>query len=283
MKFHQSPTTFVGEANIKVKNLEHSLEFYKKVVGFKVLEQTGKTAKLTANEKTTLLSLEQIDNPLARNPKTTGLFHFAILLPTRYDLGRFLLHLAQLGIQMGAGDHDVSEAIYFNDPDGNGIEVYRDRPSNKWEWTNGEVKMGTKELDAQAIVQEGKGHEWISLPSDTVMGHIHLQVSDLKSVEEFYRKGLGFDVVCRYGKQALFISKGGYHHHIGLNTWNSLGASAPDKNSVGLKWFSLEYPNEEERAAIITQLKQIGVAIEEVNGHYMVVDPSGNHILLRYT
>jgi catechol 2,3-dioxygenase len=182
---------------------------------------------------------------------------------------------------MGAGDHDVSEALYFNDPDGNGIEVYRDRPSNEWEWNNGQVKMGTEEVDAQAVVEEGKGHKWNVLPLDTVMGHIHLQVSDLKAVEEFYGKGLGFDVVCRYGNQALFISNGGYHHHIGLNTWNSLGALIPSKNSVGLKWFSLEFSNEEERTKILIQLKNIGAAIEKVNDHYMTEDPSGNHILLR--
>ncbi|MDF2856225.1 MAG: glyoxalase [Neobacillus sp.] len=140
--------------------------------------------------------------------------------------------------------------------------------------------MTTDPIDAQGILEAGKGEAWEGLPPGTVMGHIHLQVAELHKIEEFYVKGLGFDVVARYGPQALFISTGKYHHHIGLNTWAGIGVPAPPENSIGLNWYSLVLPNEETRNKTITNLEKIGASVVEENGHYTTADPSGNRIRL---
>ncbi|MCH1627901.1 VOC family protein [Ferdinandcohnia quinoae] len=280
MEFHRPPHTFIGQVDIKVSNLERSLLFYQNIIGFKVLEQSENKALLTADGKTALLSIEQPEDIIPKEPRTTGLYHFAILLPTRADLGRILLHFIQNDIPLGASDHLVSEALYLNDPDGNGIEVYADRDSSTWEWQNNEVTMTTETLDGQSVIEEGRGEAWTGLPTNTLMGHIHLHVSELSRTEEFYTKALGFDVVTRYGGQALFISTGGYHHHIGLNTWNGIGAPAPSENSVGLKWFSLVLPNEEARKTTIDKLKSMGVWVQEDGGEILTKDPSGNKIKL---
>lgn len=282
MNFHREPNTFVEQVNLKVQNIERSLAFYKDIIGFKVLEQTTTTAKLSADGKTVLITLEQPENVIPKQPRTTGLYHFALLLPTRADLGKILLHFIQIGYPLqGASDHLVSEALYLADPDGNGIEIYTDRPSSIWDWKNNEVIMSTEPLDAQSLLEEAQGQSWNALPSGTVMGHIHLHVSELKKTEEFYTKGLGFAVVSRYGNQALFISTGKYHHHIGLNTWNGIGAPEPLANSVGLVSYTLKFPDEDTRKNIIHQLKNIGAIVTEENGYFVTLDPSGNRILLQ--
>lgn len=280
MNFHKEPHIFVGEVNIKVENLERSLSFYQEVIGFQVLEHTGKRATLTADGIRPLVSLEQPENVTPKQPGTTGLYHFALLLPNRTDLGKILEHLIKLNIQLGSSDHLVSEALYLSDPDGNGIEIYRDRPSSDWTWNGNQVEMAVDPIDARGILAEADGQSWDGLPAGTVMGHIHLHVSDLKSTEDFYGRGLGFDVVSRFGSQALFISTGGYHHHIGLNTWNGVGAPSPAENSVGLNWFTLHFPSEEKRTTIIRQLESIGATIQEQRGKLLTEDPSGNRIYL---
>lgn len=280
MEFHRHPHTFVGQVSIKVQDLKRALAFYQEVIGFQILNQTERSANLTADGKTALLSLEQPENVVPKQRKTTGLYHFALLLPKRSDLGRVLQHLINISYPIGASDHYVSEALYLNDPDGNGIEIYADRKASEWTWQNGQVSMATEPLDAQSVLAEGKGEAWSVLPAETVMGHIHLHVSHLKNTEEFYEKGLGFQVVTRYGKQALFMSTGGYHHHIGLNTWAGEGAPAPEVNSVGLRKFTLVFPNEEARAKVIQQLTKIGAPVKEKNGEIITSDPSGNNIQL---
>ncbi|MGM0753737.1 MAG: VOC family protein [Bacillota bacterium] len=280
MNFHKEPHIFVGDVNIKVENLERSLSFYQEVIGFQVLEHTGKRATLTADGIRPLVSLEQPENVTPKQPGTTGLYHFALLLPNRTDLGKILEHLIKLNIQLGSSDHLVSEALYLSDPDGNGIEIYRDRPSSDWTWNGNQVEMAVDPIDARGILAEADGQSWDGLPAGTVMGHIHLHVSDLKSTEDFYGRGLGFDVVSRFGSQALFISTGGYHHHIGLNTWNGVGAPSPAENSVGLNWFTLHFPSEEKRATIIRKLQSMGATIQEQNGKLLTEDPSRNRIYL---
>ncbi|MFS0864809.1 VOC family protein [Fredinandcohnia sp. 179-A 10B2 NHS] len=280
MKFQRPPYTFVGIVDIKVMDLERSLEFYQNIIGFQILEKSERKVLLTADGKNPLLSLEQPEGITPKEPRKTGLYHFAILLPTRADLGRVLYHLVQKNIPIGASDHLVSEALYLDDPDGNGIEIYSDRPSETWEWSAGQVKMVTDPLDGQGVLAEGKGEPWKGLPSETVMGHIHLHVSELNKTEEYYTKGLGFDVVTRYGAQALFISTGGYHHHIGLNTWNGVGAPAPSENSAGLKSFQLVLPNEAALQETIKNLQAIDAYVNEVNGVVETTDPSDNLIQL---
>ncbi|MBM7586178.1 catechol 2,3-dioxygenase [Bacillus pakistanensis] len=280
MKFHQKPCTFVSQVELKVENLERSLSFYEEVIGFQILESSERKAILTADGKTPLLSIEQPDNVKVKEPRTTGLYHFALLLPTRADLARALQHFIKMNIRLGASDHLVSEALYLDDPDGNGIEIYADRPSSAWSWREGQVVMATEPLNAENLLKEANGEQWMGLPKAALMGHIHLHVSELEKTEEFYLKGLGFELVTRYGSQALFLSTGGYHHHIGLNTWNGVGAKSPAENSVGLKWFSLVFPTEEDRKNIVMQLKNIGAPVRDENGEFTTEDPSGNPIRL---
>jgi catechol 2,3-dioxygenase len=277
-KFHQAPNIYVGEVNINVKNLDYSLNFYQNILGFQVMEKSDGKAVLTTDGKTPLLTIEQPKEVVAKTGRTSGLYHFALLLPSRADLSVFLRHMIQTGYPLGAADHYVSEALYLNDPDGNGIEVYRDRPSSEWRWNNGLVEMATEELDGNGIIAESEA-EWTALPAGTLMGHIHLHVGDLKKAEEFYTKGLGFGIVSYY-PQAAFLSTGKYHHHIAINTWQGEGASTPPKNSVGLNWYSLVFPNEIVRDNAIEQLKQLGFSVTQEADFYITSDPSGNQIHL---
>ncbi|PIC87735.1 glyoxalase [Sporosarcina sp. P20a] len=276
--FHQRPNIFVGQVNINVTNLNSSLEFYQKVIGFQILEQTDRKAVLTADGKIGLLTIEQPVDVLPKEKGKTGLFHFALLLPTRADLSVFLRHLSETGLRFGASDHLVSEALYITDPDGNGIEVYIDRLAIEWTWSNGEVKMVSDPLDVESLLAVSD-MDWDGLPADTVMGHVHLHVADLQKAEEFYTKGLGFTVVSHY-PQAVFISTGDYHHHIALNTWQGVGASKPRENSVGINWYTLTFPNEEAIAKVIEQLQHLGASYIVEDGLFVIEDPSGNKIQL---
>ncbi|MFC9600086.1 VOC family protein [Peribacillus butanolivorans] len=277
-EFHQKPVTFVREVSINVMHLDNAIRFYQDIIGLQLLEKTDRKAVLTTDGKTPLLTLEQPADVIPKEGRTTGLYHFALLLPTRADLSIFLRHLLQTEYRFGASDHDVSEALYITDPDGNGIEVYWDRPSSDWKWSNGEVAMGTDPLDGNSLLAESDD-EWNGLPAGTLMGHIHLHVADLRKTEEFYMLGLGFTIVNRFGG-ALFTSTGGYHHHIGLNTWNGVGAPAPKKNSVGLNWYSLVFADEEARNKVIENLNKIGAEATKEDGFYVITDPSGNEIHL---
>lgn len=281
MRFHSKPNTFIGHVKIKVENLERSLKYYREVIGFKILEQTKTTAKLTTDGKTSVLSIEQPENIVPKQGRSTGLYHFALLLPNRSDLANIVFHFAEKGIRIGSSDHLVSEALYLSDPDGNGIEIYTDRDPSEWNWNNGEVEMTVDPLNFEDLLSSGKQEQpWEGLPADTVMGHIHLHVSELQKTEEFYTKGLGFEVVNRFGDQALFISTGKYHHHIGLNTWAGVGAPTPAINSVGLGSFTLILPNEAARDNVVANIEKIGTSITEENGIFVASDPSGNYIHL---
>lgn len=281
MRYHSKLDTFVGHVKIKVGNLERSLKYYQEVIGFKILEQTETTAKLTTDGKTSLLSIEQPENVVPKQGRTTGLYHFALLLPHRSDLANIVNHFNENGIRIGSADHHVSEALYLADPDGNEIEIYVDRAPAVWDWNNGEVAMAVDPLNFEDFLANGKqGQPWEGLPIGTVMGHIHLHVSELKKTEEFYTKGLGFEVVNRYGTQALFISTGKYHHHIGLNTWNGVGAPPPPANSFGLESFILTLPNEDVLNKVVSNLKNFGAPVIEENDRFVTQDPSGNRIQL---
>ncbi|MEH7493894.1 VOC family protein [Neobacillus niacini] len=276
--FHQSPNIYSSEVNLKVKNLDYALTFYQNIMGFKVLEKTDRKAVLTADGKKPLVTLEQPENVIPKEERMSGLYHFAILLPSRADLSVFLRHFLGTGYPLGAADHYVSEALYITDPDGNGIEVYRDRPSNEWTWENGLVDMATVELDGNSILAESDA-EWTGLPPGTIMGHIHLHVGDLQKAEEFYTKGLGFNIVSHY-PQAVFLSTGGYHHHIAINTWQGVGVPTPPENSVGLNWYSLVFPDNAARESAIERLKELGTSVEKEADYYVTSDPSGNKIRL---
>lgn len=281
MHFHEKPNTYVTNVEIKVSDLQRSLTYYQEVIGFKVLHQESHKATFTADGKTALLTIVQPETVEEKTRFTTGLYHFALLLPTRRDLANVISHFHKNGVYFGASDHDVSEALYLSDPDKNGIEIYADRPENTWTWHSNQVHMVTEPLNVQSILAEGN-NTWSGLPAGTVMGHIHLSVSSLTEAEEFYTKGLGFDIVTRYGAQALFISTGRYHHHIGLNTWYSENAPKLGEHQVGLKTFSLRLDNEQQVATMKENLRAIGASVTDIAGGFQTEDPAGNKILLKF-
>ncbi|MFX3631718.1 MAG: VOC family protein [Candidatus Pristimantibacillus sp.] len=274
--FHQSPNVFVREVAIKVEDLDRAAAFYESIIGLRVLEKTAGRAVLTADGLSPLVTLEQPENVIPLAGHYSGLYHFALLLPTRADLSVFLRHLIQTGYRFGAADHYVSEALYITDPDGNGIEVYWDRPSSEWKWDNGLVEMATLQLNAQEILAESEA-PWSGLPSGTIMGHIHLHVGELMPAEQFYHKALGFKTVAYY-PQAAFMSTGGYHHHIAINTWQGVGAPPLPKNMVGLSSYTMVFPGEEERQAVINLLQSHGVPVDKESNDYLTRDPAGNLI-----
>jgi len=281
MGFHTKPTTFIGHVKVKVENLQRSIEFYRDVLGFDILEQTASTVKLTTDGKTSFLSIEQPEGVMPKQGRTTGLYHFAILLPDQSSLANIVVHLVDKGIRFGSSDHLVSEALYLHDPDGNEIEIYRDRSPIEWNWKGKEVEMAVDPLDFEHLLKIATPDKpWKRMLAEAVMVHIHLHVSELNKTEEFYTKGLGMEVVNRFGTQALFLSYGKYHHHVGVNTWNGVGAPAPAKNSVGLESFTLIFDNEELRNQTVINLKQVGAEVVEENNIMITFDPSGNAIQL---
>jgi catechol 2,3-dioxygenase len=281
VNFHQKPKVYAPTVELRVANLDRSLAFYQEVIGLKVLEKSASKASLTADGVNALVKLEQPEHVTPRNERNTGLYHFALLLPTRKDLGIVLKHFIETRNPLqGGSDHLVSEALYLADPDMNGIEIYADRPSENWNWHDDQVVMDSRRLDVEGLLELAENVVFTGLPKGTIMGHIHLQVSDLASTEKFYCEGLGFDVVTKYGSQALFISTGRYHHHLGLNTWHSAGGSAPSETSAGLKQFTLLYPSEEEKTNAIHRLTKLGASVIQENGVTLTKDPSGNTIQL---
>jgi len=281
MYFHEKPNTYVTNVEIKVSDLQRSLTYYQEIIGFKILQQESNRATLTADGKTALLTIVQLQSVDQKTRTTSGLYHFALLLPTRRDLANIITHFRQSGVYFGASDHDVSEALYLHDPDENGIEIYIDRPASDWTWHADQVYMVTEPLNIPSILEEANG-VWDGLPANTVMGHIHLSVSSLAAAEEFYTKGLGFDIVTRYGKQALFISTGRYHHHIGLNTWYSEGAPKLGENQIGLKTYTLRLDNEVQANTIKENLRQLGAPVLTIDDGFQTEDPAGNVILLKF-
>lgn len=283
MDFHRSPITFVSHVHLKVLDIERSLRFYQDVLGFKIYEKSPRAAKLTTDGTTVLLSIEQPQEVTPTSHRTTGLYHLALLLPNRSDLGRVIKHLLKQGYPLqGAADHLVSEALYLADPDGNGIEIYSDRDPSKWIWRNDEVVMPSDPLEADELLEAASESTWDGLPSGTLLGHIHLHVNDMSKNLDFYVEGLGFEVVSRYGEQASFISDGKYHHHIALNTWNGVGAPPAMKESVGLKFYTINFSSKEKRDRIVSRLQAIGAMVDTEHEEFITTDPSGNRIHLSY-
>lgn len=284
--FHQKPNLYTSHVQLKVSDLARSIEFYTTIIGFQLLEQTADTAYLTVDGQTSLVSLIEVPHAVSQQG-FTGLYHVALLLPTRKDLGNIIQHFIQTNTRLGAADHDVSEALYLSDPDGNGIEIYIDRPEQEWTWNrNGQVHMVTEQLNFQAILAEADG-AWRGLPKGTVIGHMHLSVNDLAQTEAFYTKLLDFNIVCEYGGQALFVSTGNYHHHIGFNTWHSAGRPALPEHAVGLQSFTIVLKDEAYAQAVKEKLRIAGVTVElyekaPVYGGkqlFSTVDPSGIRII----
>jgi catechol 2,3-dioxygenase len=279
------PATSVGMLALTVADLERSLLFYTEAIGLALLRREGVEATLGVAGRPLLSLTEQPGaQQWPRGGRSyTGLYHFAILMPTRADLGRWLRNWLDLGFPLpGQGDHYVSEALYLEDPDGHGIEVYRDRPRDQWQWSGGQVRMGTGPVDIRGLLTEaaGSGEAWTGQPAGTRLGHIHLQVGDIPQAARFYHEVLGFDIVAQM-PSALFVSAGGYHHHIGMNTWHSQGAAVAPANSVRLRLFIIDLPTDEARRAVLDRLDGAGIAYAQQDEAVAVQDPWQNTILLR--
>lgn len=241
-KFHTKEHLYVASVTLMVSDIKRSLDFYQHTIGLTLLSHDKTTYHLGVKDKI-LVSL--IDNPQALpKSRTTGLYHFAILLPDRAYLGQILKHFLTHQIKLtGASDHGVSEAIYLNDPDGNGIEIYADRSMNDWPKDfDGSIQMFTEAMDAHEVIAAGYDQPFTKIPEATVMGHLHLHVASLEKATQFFIDLLGFQKVIFYGDSALFISDRGYHHHIGLNTWNGQNVPNNPLNAVGLKRYDLSVP-----------------------------------------
>lgn len=278
------PDIRMGEVKLKVSSLERSIRFYEEVLGFSVFSRSGTSAELGAVGGQTLLLLEEIADAVVVPPnRTAGLYHFAILLPSRRDLGVALRRMVDMGIEIGQADHAVSEALYISDPDQNGIEIYRDRPRDEWTYeTNGNVHMVTDPIDWTGLLQEAEGQEWRGLPAETTMGHIHLHVSDLDEARKFYCDQLGFDIMVDGARfmGALFVAAGGYHHHLGLNVWAGRGAPRRPENATGLAYYTVVFPDSDGLQQAVRRLADSDIAVYEEHGATFVEDPSGNLIKL---
>lgn len=267
--------------SLKVKDIDASIEFYSKILGFKHINRKERKALVSANGVDPLIVLEQPENVKPKEMRRTGLYHFALLLPNRKELGKFLNHIMNIRYPlMGASHHGISEAIYLQDIDDNGIEIYTDTPINKWKWIDDSLEMITTRLDLQSLIDEGKDENWEGMPKETIIGHIHLHVSDLDEAERFYVDGLGFNIVNKIPKQATFTSTGAYHHHIAFNIWNGKGIPAPDENSVGMKYYQIKFPDQGTRIKTINRLEELGYEVTNENDTFITSDPSNNKIHL---
>ncbi len=265
--------TRIGAVTLRVSDLARSCAFYQETLG--LLPGGGEKghAILSARDRVPLLVLQEI--PGARHAaRAAGLYHFAVLLPSRADLGRALKRLVDTGTRFGQSDHLVSEALYLSDPDGNGIELYRDRPRSQWTWHGGMVEMAVDPLDLESLLEEGQrgAPTETGAPAGTRIGHLHLQVSDVEQAVRFYHGLIGFDITASF-QGAAFVSAGGYHHHLGLNSWSSRGAPPAPADSSGLASFAIEVPGQEERDRVLARLKAAGVAVEGEGARMVVRDP----------
>lgn len=278
------PATSMGTVRLTVSNLDRSRQFYEEAVGLRSTEQEDGTLALGVAGERPLVELHGDISAPPLNRRGTGLFHMAILMPDRRELASALARLARAQWPLeGASDHLVSEALYLSDPDGNGIELYRDRPREEWRQVNGQLEMSTLPLDLRGLLAELPDASGIepSAPSGTRMGHVHLQVSDLESSEAFYSDVLGFDVMVRGYPGALFVAAGGYHHHIGLNTWHSRGAAAPAPGTIGLRSFEVLLPTTDALEEVRERVCHAGLTMKAMTNGTLVPDPSGNAVLLR--
>ncbi|MDR9744167.1 VOC family protein [Paenibacillus taichungensis] len=279
-------TTHLGEVSLRISNLDRSIQFYTEVVGLKLLERSDKVATLTADGKQSLLRLEQLTDAVTMPVRSTsGLYHFAILLPDRKSLGLALRNLAESGIEIGQGDHLVSEAFYISDPDQNGIEIYADRARDTWKRdSENNYIMSSDPVDVDSLFALAANESWQGLPAGTVIGHVHFHVRSLEESRRFYTGVLGFDIVGNFANMsALFVSAGGYHHHIGLNIWAGTGAPVNPANATGIDYFTIIYDGKEQLEQALEQLRQSNTSIEQQGKDWFTVDPQNIRIRLTTT
>ncbi len=272
--------TALGAVHLRVADLARALDFYALGVGLAILERDASTAVLGVDERP-LVRLRADAALRPADPTAAGLYHTAVLFPGRAALASVVRHLAARGVRFtGASDHRVSEAFYLDDPDGNGVELYRDRPSADWPRSADGIAMATLPLDVEALLAEGSD-PYVGAPSGTVVGHVHLQVGDLAVAERFYTAVLGFDVMARYGAGALFVAGGGYHHHLGLNVWRSRGAGVAATTHAGLDAVEVVLPTAGDVSEVIARAMAAGVPVQRSDAGAHLRDPWGTTVLLR--
>jgi catechol 2,3-dioxygenase len=272
----------LGAIRLRAGDLERLRRFYTEAIGLCELPDDDGVAALGVEPGAPLVELEGAPEAPPRPPHTTGLFHLALLVPTRADLARALRRVVAAGWRLtGASDHLVSEALYLSDPEGNGIELYRDRPRDEWPVSGGVLRMDTLPLDLGSLLAEDDDADADgAMPPGTTLGHVHLQVADLAPAEVFWADALGLDVTVRGYPGALFVSAGGYHHHVGLNTWAGVGAPRPPDGALGLVRFELVLPDASSLAAATDRLATVA-SVELTEEGTLARDPSGNAVLLR--
>lgn len=273
----------MGIVCLTVSDLERSLSFYERIPGCTLLASNGNTA-VVGGEKPLLL-LKELRNAVQRPSYTTGLYHVALLLPGRVDLACTLRHLLECDYAPSSlQDHGISEAIYLSDPDGNGIELYRDRPRSAWPWQHGKL-VATEpsiQLRVESLLAELDGIEyrWHGLPPFTRIGHVHLQAADLEQSAAFYQGILGLEESITGISGAGFFAAGGYHHHIACNVWASLGAPPPPSEAPGLYFFTLRLPEREQVIRLASRARAAGSPVTQYGDSYLLRDPANIGILL---
>jgi catechol 2,3-dioxygenase len=273
--------TRLGPVHLTVSDLPRSLDYYGAVVGLRVLSRDNRSASLAVGDREVLVLVEERGARPAAG--STGLYHFALLVPRRTDLAAWLAHAARERVELtGMSDHFVSEALYLSDPDGHGIEIYWDRPRDTWEGLVA-TRMTSLPLDVDSLLGElddPRSAAFDGLPPGTVMGHVHLKVAAIPDTVEFYRDALGFGLMATLGRRAAFLAAGGYHHHIGANTWESAGASPAPPGTAALRHATIVLPDEAERDMLLGRLERHGRAADADAADPVVRDPSGNALVL---
>jgi catechol 2,3-dioxygenase len=279
--FTIDPQTRIGAITLRVADLATSLQFYQNVLGMHVHQQQDGRVWLGPQDGRAVLCLQSAPGAPRPGRNATGLYHVAYLYPSRQALGNALRRLATTRWPLqGFADHLVSEAIYLADPEGNGIELYRDRPRSEWRYNNGQIAMATDPLDVDGVLAEASDPLEERMPAGTGIGHIHLKVASTSQAEAFYCQTLGFDLMARYGPSASFASAGGYHHHIGMNTWSSAGGPPPAPDATGLAYYQVLLPNPTALEETLSRLEEAGIQAQAFENGWLVRDPSSNAVLL---
>ena len=279
--FRLPDETRVGRVRLQVSDIARSIAYYEKVLGLKLVARNDGRASFGAGTDDRVL-VELVERPGARpvpHRGLRGLYHFAVLLPDRPSLARFVVHLADIGERAGMSDHLVSEALYLKDPDGITIEVYADRPRETWTAVAGQLTMATDPLDVEDLVKSANGVRWEGAPAGTTIGHMHFYVGDINEAERFYHAGLGFDKIVWSYPGALFMSAGGYHHHVGTNIWAAGAPVATEEDAKLLDW-ELVLPGAADVNAAASSLESAGFSVDRSDDGVSANDQQGIRVRL---
>lgn len=280
--YHSLQIPHISSIELRVLDLNRSIEFYTKTIGMKLI-QASDTQALFGTNDSVLLTINKIENGHPNHIRTAGLYHVAYLVPNRKELGAILKHFIKNRTPLqGASNHGISEAIYLSDPDGNGIEIAADTPDSKWKWVNGKLDILSENgpMDVESVLDEAKDIEFNGLSKETIIGHLHLHVSELVESKKFYTTLLGLDTVIEIPNSAVFMSYAKYHHHIAINVWNGKGVKQAESNTPGMLIANLSFPTQDDLNQIEQRLIQTNYKYIKNDQSLIVNDPSGNQFKL---